>query len=141
MKKQFYIIVVTSFLILSCSAAYHFIIYLPKKYVDTLKKECYVFAANKYKKEQQELKDQEDITTFNATFAYDVKDSRCLYKTIIFSTLKNGDSHYYTWSYEISDIYKNIQFYFYSKIENENRENTFGNKNSFEIAEKKFFLQ
>jgi hypothetical protein len=137
MKKSIQYIIAFSCLLVAGSVAYYFVSYIPEKNLQSLEKDCYKIAMDRYE-EDKKFKLPEDSLPTEPQFSLDQENKRCLYKTMYFS-YKGGDSDFYA-TYSIIDLQRNMELYGYSSVTRKDGETVLnGDKTEFQKMDKKFF--
>ena len=140
MKKSIQYLIAFSCLLVAGSVAYYFVSYIPEKNLQSLEKDCYKIAMDRYAEDKKFALPEDSLPT-EPQFSLDKESKRCLYKTmyISYKTSKTGDSDLYK-TYSIIDLQRNMELYGYSSVTGNAGETVLnGDKPEFEKMDKKFF--
>ena len=137
MKKSIQYIIAFSCLLVAGSIAYYFVSYIPEKNLQSLEKDCYKIAMDRYAEDKKFTLPEDSLPT-EPQFSLDKESKRCLYKTMYIS-YKGGDTDLYA-SYSIIDLQRNMELYGYTSITGNAGETVVtGDKVEFQKMDKKFF--
>lgn len=137
MKKSIQYIIAFSCLLVAGSIAYYFVSYIPEKNLQSLEKDCYKIAMDRYAEDKKFTLPEDSLPT-EPQFSLDKESKRCLYKTMYIS-YKGGNTDLYA-SYSIIDLQRNMELYGYTSITGNAGETVVtGDKVEFQKMDKKFF--
>lgn len=137
MNKKIQLVIAFSCLLIAGSVAYYFISYIPEKNLQSLEKDCYKIAMDRYEEDKKFTLPEEALPT-EPQFSLDKESKRCLYKSMYFS-YKGGDNDFYA-TYSIIDLQRNMELYGYSSVTGNGGEIVInGDKTKFQKMDKKYF--
>ena len=137
MKKSIQYIIAFSCLLVAGSIAYYFVSYIPEKNLQSLEKDCYKIAMDRYAEDKKFTLPEDSLPT-EPQFSLDKESKRCLYKTMYIS-YKGGNTDLYA-SYSIIDLQRNMELYGYTSITGNAGETVVtGDKVEFQKMDEKLF--
>lgn len=137
MNKKLQYVIALSCLLVAGSITYYFVSYIPEKNLQSLEKDCYKIAMDRYAEDKKFTLPEDSLPT-EPQFSLDKESKRCLYKTMYIS-YKGGNTDLYA-SYSIIDLQRNMELYGYTSITGNAGETVLnGDKTEFEKMDKKFF--